>query len=100
MDRRSRQQAPLPCPVVATSLLFNFLSALTFPLGALLAYAVSFRFDIGFLIPFAAGNFLYIAASDLVPEIKTHHGLRRDLIHLFLFATGAGLLYLLAVLLG
>lgn len=38
------------------ALLFNFLSALMFPLGGILAYAASKSFRVTFLIPFAAGN--------------------------------------------
>jgi zinc and cadmium transporter len=44
------------------ALLFNVLSALTFLLGGLFAYGMSFNADVSFLIPFAAGNFLYIDA--------------------------------------
>ena len=53
-----------------TALAANVLSGLTFPVGALLAYAASRRFDVAGLVLFAAGNFIYIAASDLIPEIK------------------------------
>lgn len=49
------------------ALLFNVLSALTFLFGGLVTFALSFNIDISFLIPFAAGNFIYIGASDLVP---------------------------------
>eukprot|EP00545_Synedropsis_sp_CCMP1620_P001211 CAMPEP_0119026432 /NCGR_PEP_ID=MMETSP1176-20130426/35443_1 /TAXON_ID=265551 /ORGANISM="Synedropsis recta cf, Strain CCMP1620" /LENGTH=292 /DNA_ID=CAMNT_0006982145 /DNA_START=39 /DNA_END=914 /DNA_ORIENTATION=+ len=52
------------------SLVFNFLSALTFLLGGLIAYAASETIDVAFLIPFAAGNFIYIGATDLIPEVK------------------------------
>ena len=51
------------------ALMYNFASALTFLLGALLAYLVAGHVDTGFLIPFAAGNFIYIALADLVPEM-------------------------------
>jgi zinc and cadmium transporter len=74
------------------ALFFNFASALTFLAGGLLAYAASFRLDIGFLIPFAAGNFLYVAASDLVPEIRLHRSGGADAVHFLAFA--AGLLFL------
>lgn len=83
-----------------SALLFNFVSALGFPLGALLAYAASFAIDVAFLLPLAAGNFIYIAASDLIPEIKGHFGAGRNLVNLVAFVTGAGLLYVLAVLAG
>ena len=56
---------------VRKALLFNFLTALTFLLGGVLVYALSLRFDVEALVPVAAGNFLYIGASDLLPE--SHH---------------------------
>src|SRR5690606_2700050 len=40
------------------ALLFNVLSALTFLVGGLVAYGASFRLDVSFLVPFAAGNFI------------------------------------------
>lgn len=49
------------------ALVFNVLSGLTFLVGGLVAYGLSFQMDVSWLIPFAAGNFLYIGASDLVP---------------------------------
>jgi zinc transporter ZupT len=73
------------------ALLYNFLSALTFPLGGIIAYASSKSMDISFLIPFAAGNFLYIGASDLIPEIKHHHGIKSNLLHYCSFLVGAAI---------
>jgi zinc and cadmium transporter len=83
----------------ARALLFNVLSALTFLAGGLVAYAAAARFDVTFLLPFAAGNFIYIAASDLVPEVKHNYGVRDNLIHLVALVTGIMLLYALRVLL-
>lgn len=77
------------------ALLFNVLSALTFLVGGLLAYGASFRLDVTFLLPFAAGNFIYIAASDLVPEINKPYSLGVNTIHFVFFL--AGLLLLLVV---
>lgn len=74
------------------ALLLNFLSALTFLAGSLIAYAVSFAINVAWLVPFAAGNFLYIGASDLVPEIKQHPSARANLVHLAAFVCGLGLL--------
>jgi zinc and cadmium transporter len=79
------------------ALLYNFLSATTFLLGGLVAYAASGRLDLTLLLPFAAGNFLYIAASDLVPEVKHAHGVRDNAIHLAALTTGVALLYLARV---
>jgi zinc and cadmium transporter len=52
-----------------SALLFNFASALTFLVGGIVAYALSDTVDVAFLVPFAAGNFIYIAAADLIPQI-------------------------------
>lgn len=62
------------------ALLFNLISGLTFPLGGLVAYFVSFNLQVDFLIPFAAGNFLYIGAVDLIPEFKEANGGRPNLV--------------------
>ncbi len=77
------------------ALVANVLTSLTFLLGGVIAYGVSFEFDVSFLVPFAAGNFLYIAASDLVPEVNRHHLLRTNVLHFCSF--GAGVLMLLAI---
>jgi zinc and cadmium transporter len=80
------------------ALLMNVLSALTFLLGSLIAYAASFAVDVSWLVPFAAGNFIYIGASDLVPEIREHPQLGTSLVHLGAFVLGLVLLFLAAVL--
>jgi zinc and cadmium transporter len=74
------------------ALLFNFISALTFLLGGLVAYVTSFNFNVSFLIPFAAGNFIYIGASDLVPEVSKHGDLRVNAINLLAFIAGISLM--------
>ena len=79
------------------ALAFNVLSALTFLAGGLLAYLVSFDADISFLIPFAAGNFLYIGASDLVPEVKEHENLRVNLVNFLSFLVGVALMLVIKV---
>lgn len=81
------------------ALLYNLLSALTFLVGGLLAYGASFRLDVSFLVPFAAGNFIYIGASDLIPEIKAHAALRSNIIHFAAFVGGVVLLLAVRLLL-
>ncbi len=80
------------------ALLFNFISALTFPVGALIAYFLSFHVNVTFLIPFAAGNFIYIAASDLIPEIKKKTDFKSSLIHSFFFILGLGILLIVRII--
>jgi zinc and cadmium transporter len=66
----------------------NFASALTILPGGLLTYYVSTDIDTALLLAFAAGNFIYIAASDLIPEVKQDRGLRRGLTHVVTFVAG------------
>lgn len=77
------------------ALLFNVLSGITFLMGGILVWAASTRVDVSFLIPFAAGNFIYIGASDLVPEVQrgAHPGRRVE--HTLALAAGLLLLWLL-----
>ncbi len=53
------------------ALLFNFISATTAIVGTLTVFVLAgkFRGIERFLVPYAAGNFIYIAASDLIPEL-------------------------------
>lgn len=78
-----------------SALLLNLLSASTFLVGGLLAWAVSFRFDVSVLVAFAAGNFLYIGASDLVPEVNRHRNAATNVVLFGAFAAGLGLLLLI-----
>lgn len=50
------------------------------------------------LVALAAGNFLYITAADLVPEMKASETLGSSIAHLVLFAAGLGILLLIRLL--
>jgi zinc and cadmium transporter len=54
------------------ALWLNFLTALTAVAGALIAIILGSILEgfVPLLIPFAAGNFIYIAGSDLIPELR------------------------------
>lgn len=80
------------------ALFFNFLSALTIVLGGLVAYFLSDKINIVYLLPFAAGNFIYIAASDLIPEIKHGTGIKNNLIHFSFFILGIVLLWAIKII--
>jgi zinc and cadmium transporter len=80
------------------ALLFNVLSGLTFLLGGLITWWLSLRIDVSWLIPFAAGNFLYIGASDLVPEVNRQENLKVSLLHFAAFVLGLALLLVAAVM--
>jgi len=78
-----------------TALLLNLISGLAFLVGGLLAWAASARIEVGFLVPFAAGNFIYIGASDLVPEVNKHRDIAANLVHLMSFLSGIALLWVI-----
>jgi zinc and cadmium transporter len=81
------------------ALMFNVLSALTFLLGGLIAYFAAFRFDVSFLIPFAAGNFLYIGAADLIPEVNKHENPTVNIENFASFIFGIALMLLIKTML-
>lgn len=82
------------------ALFFNFLSATTAILGAILSLSLGFYFKdfIVFLIPFAAGNFIYIAGSDLIPELHKETNLSKSLLQLLTFIFGMAILLSLVFL--
>jgi zinc and cadmium transporter len=82
------------------ALAFNLLSSATFLVGGVVAWAASARFDTSWLLGFAAGNFLYIGASDLVPEVNRHRELSTSALHFAAFVAGAGMLVALKAVLG
>jgi len=59
---------------VKRALYFNFLTGLTSVLGALIILIIGERVQIDALIllPITAGGFIYIAGSDLIPELHEH----------------------------
>ena len=80
------------------ALLLNLLSSSTFLFGGLFTYFLSFNDWIFYLIPFAAGNFIYIGASDLIPEVNKHRNFSNSILHFFCFCTGVSILLGLRIL--
>lgn len=79
------------------ALWFNFISGLTMVLGGLVAYYFSASSDVSFLLPFAAGNFIYIAASDLIPEVKHSEKIKTNFIHFGSFILGIAIIFLVGM---
>ncbi len=79
------------------ALLFNFLSALTAIVGALISNYFLQDF-IGFLMAFAAGGFIYLAASELIPEIQKEENIGKSMIQFVLFIFGIALIWSLGFL--
>lgn len=81
------------------ALLANFLSALTAFLGAILVLALhQYVDDIELvLLPITAGNFLYIASSDLIPVLHRESRMKNTIIQFVAILAGIGLMYALLV---
>jgi len=62
------------------ALFYNFISALTSMVGAIVGYFISdfARGFSNFILPLTAGGFIYIATSDLIPEIHKESNVKRS----------------------
>ena len=82
------------------ALLLNLLSASMAIVGAvaaLVASSVLHSLSV-YLLPFAAGNLLYIAGSDLIPELHKQTRLQQGIIQLIAMVAGMGLMYVILLL--
>lgn len=79
------------------ALLFNFLSALTAIAGVILGYFFTNHINnfSNFLIPFAAGGFIYISACDLIPELHKQKEFYKTILSFIMFLLGIFLIYLI-----
>ena len=84
----------------AKALIYNFLTALTAVVGALAAYFYSNAINNStiFLTSFAVGGFVYIASTDLIPEIQKEKDLKKSLVQLVLLALGILLIWIVGKL--
>ena len=77
----------------------NFLTALTAVLGAVVALLLGFLEGLtAFLLPLAAGGFIYIAGSDLIPELHKDVNMKRSGAQLFFIILGIAIMYLLTLM--
>ena len=72
------------------AILLNFLTALTAIAGTILALIIGSHTEhlTQFLIPFAAGSFIYIAGSDLIPELQKEKKLGKSILQLIALILG------------
>jgi len=83
------------------ALTYNFISALTAILGAVTTYYLAYLQSIeALLVPFAAGGFIYIAATDLMPELHKKSQANASLIQLLAIVLGIGLMAYLKIAMG
>lgn len=76
------------------ALWLNFLTALTAIVGAVVTLLVAGQMEeiVRWLIPLAAGGFIYIASADLIPELHKETTTRRSLGQIVAFLLGIGVM--------
>jgi zinc and cadmium transporter len=82
------------------ALFFNFLSALTAVLGAIVALSLARVTDEvnAVFIPFTIGSFLYIAGADLIPELHKEVAVKKSFAQFIAFVFGAAVMAALLLL--
>lgn len=77
------------------ALAFNFFSALLAVLGAVVGIVIGLKsvVFVQMILPFAAGGFLYIAGSDLIPELHKNTKLKESIMHFCALVLGIVLMY-------
>lgn len=82
------------------ALFYNFLSALTAIIGVFIGYFLTTSINnfSEVLLPIAAGGFIYIAASDLVPELHKEPDLNKSTLAIITFILGIILMYVLKLI--
>jgi zinc and cadmium transporter len=83
---------------VKKTVFYNFITSLTSFLGVFLISFLKYDFS-SYLIPLTAGGFIYLAATDLIPELHRHDAkLGQSLIQLIFIILGITLMSLLLFL--
>lgn len=79
----------------AKAIFFNFASGLTAVIGAIVVLIFNSGLSgiTAFLIPFAAGGFIYIASADLIPELHKETEPRKSLGQLLTFIIGISIMF-------
>ena len=78
------------------ALISNFLIAISAVFGGVVGYLLSFQIEnmTSYLLPLAAGGFIYISASDLMPEIRKEANLKKSMISFGVFLIGIFIMFL------
>lgn len=80
---------------------YNFLFQLTAVVGGIVGFFLLYTPEtISFLLPFAAGGFIYIASSDLIPELHKEEDRKKSMLSFVFFILGIIFLLATKVLLG
>ena len=78
------------------ALAFNFLSAAMAMIGAIVGYFIAHAVEnfASIILPLTAGGFIYIATSDLIPELHKESSLKRATVAFLAFIMGIAFTYL------
>jgi len=78
------------------ALFMNFATALTAIIGGIAGYYLSSYIggSMVYLLPFTAGGFIYIAASDLIPELRKEVNPRKLMVSFGVFLLGFAFMFL------
>ncbi|MEN3046209.1 MAG: ZIP family metal transporter [Candidatus Hydrothermales bacterium] len=81
------------------ALFLNFLTSITAVIGGIFGFFFFKESNlIYYLLPFVAGNFLYISASDLVPELHSERDFKKSINSFFLFIAGIFIVFALKLI--
>lgn len=83
------------------ALFYNFLSGLTAVAGAAAGYVLSstIQESTKYLLPLTAGGFIYIASSDLIPELRKETDIKKSIMPFVFFLLGLAFMWAAKVLL-
>jgi zinc and cadmium transporter len=81
------------------ALAYNFLAGIVAVFGALLVLFINTNIEntTHYLIPFAAGGFIYVASADIIPELHKSTKISHSIVQLFCILGGVGIMYALLV---
>ena len=84
---------------VKKALLFNFASALTAVIGVVLALMLGTSMEgvLLYFLPMTAGGFIYIAGSDLIPELHHNTDVKISIMQLLALLGGIAIMFGLAI---
>ena len=81
------------------ALFLNFVAACAAIIGAVVTILLGSHTEklITFILPFAAGGFIYLAGSDLIPELHRESSVRKSLIQLAAILAGISLMFFISL---
>ena len=81
------------------ALVINFIVSLGVVIGGIFGFIISTSIEIAteYLLPLAAGGFIYVGAADLLPEIRKESDIRKSIIILEVIILGIMFMWLLKI---